>query len=64
MTTNPKVLAYLRTDRLWFREHRIASARHRLSIAAPDQKQFWLDVLEALGETKVVVRLGGATNVN
>ena len=47
MTTDPKVLAYLKADR----EHRIAHARRRFKLAAPEDKQFWLDVLEALGTT-------------
>lgn len=57
MTTDPKVLDYLKSTRQWFREHRIANAQLMLQYAIPAEKQFWLDVLEALGDTKV-----GATN--
>ncbi len=51
MTTNPQVLNYLKGDRQWFREHRIAHARLQVLKAPPDDIMFWLDVLEALGAT-------------
>ena len=51
--TTPGVLAYLKADRQWFRAHRIAHARLELRharITMPDAEQFWLAVLEALGD--------------
>ena len=48
---DPKVLDYLKSTREWFREHRIAAAQLNLRQSPPAEKQFWLDVLEALGDT-------------
>jgi hypothetical protein len=59
--TTPEVLAFLKGDRQWFREHRIAHARLQVAKASPDDIMFWLDVLEALGDSAART---GAKNVN
>ena len=39
---------YLRQDRQWFREQRIAHARYRLLNSTDDnEKGFWLNVIKA-----------------
>jgi arsenate reductase-like glutaredoxin family protein len=51
---NPEVLVYLKATRNWFREHRLASAQFNLRMAPPDKKQFWLDILAALGADRPI----------
>lgn len=48
-TLKDEVQAYLKSDRQWFREQRIAHARFMLATATPARKPFWRMVLAANG---------------